>query len=100
MLNTEGWELINTANYFNEVSVTESDIPLENWMLSIDNWNLPQTEQYTETAIPIEDWMLSTASWSIIESMNADYREDDIALEPWMLSIDSWDLSNNTLAKK
>ena len=81
-----------TLDYINADYIEEA-IPVQEWMVSTESWNLATDMEFTETAIPIESWMLNTAEWNLVNNnyfSETAITEETIPLESWMLSAESW----------
>nr|WP_319399869.1 hypothetical protein [uncultured Carboxylicivirga sp.] len=92
----------STPSVFDYINteVTETSIPIEDWMLSTSSWNFITESQSVEATIPLESWMLNIEGWSTLNSAylsDASIIENEIALESWMLNMNEWSIISNEI---
>jgi len=82
----EGTELKTSA-----LEITETLVPMENWMTSEAVWNTSSLSYFdfaleTEANMEIESWMTSETIWNVEEII----KDENLLLENWMVDSEVW----------
>lgn len=101
MTNLLEWDIIPYSNINNEINKEEPELELEPWMINDSAWHKSTSEPYEETnlesSLILKEWMISIDDWEVpvvsteqFAKMNNNLQYEELTLEPWMFFYNTW----------